>query len=100
MISQSVNSIPCDAVGLQENVSNVMANLCALEIESLRLAGLQEINNNSNVYPNACSYDATYDLNERVGKLERMVDKIINKLISLNYEEMDLSIDEQYGDWV
>lgn len=100
MISQKESSIPCNAVGLQEDVSNVMTNLSAVEIESLRLAGLQEINNNSNVYSNVCSYDTTYDLNERVGKLERMVDKIINKLISLNYEEMDLSIDEQYGDWV
>ena len=96
MISQSVNSIPCDAVGLQEDVSNAMTNLSALEIESLRLARLQEINNNSNV----CFYDTTLDLCERVSKLERMVDKIINKLVALNYDQQDLSIDEQYGDWV
>jgi len=102
MTSQIASSTPCDcltdgtyAVGRQEDFSNVMTNLSALEIESLRLARLQEINNNSK----ACFDDITCDLNERVGKLERIVDKIINKLVALNYEQLDLSIDEQYGDW-
>ena len=85
MTSQSASSIPCDAVGLQEDFSDVITNLSALESYSFQKAHIIQ--------------DYKDSLYERVDKLERMVDKIIDKLVALNYKDADLSIDEIYGDW-